>query len=367
MHRIHPKSGEIFLPHRFPDGYFRVADPKLGNTKHHAANQISVTTTKELAAAVSKGFHVRMRGQTTGQVNLVRPEEISFDDAKGMENPTEENTPPIDQKSEPAGSPIPLAYTPKPDNIPDDTGLLPKHGRLDCSKCFDNSSPILWGQSETSNGEWAIANNPMAWGSQTPKYLVLGFSKGGNQNKSILTRPHDDVAFAGGRRNLAIILETLGIKDPTVPIDHFIADKDGDFAFGSFIRCSVKKYAGGKWLMSGKDIMKSCLKDRRMGAVIDNCAATYLSNLPESVKLVIMLGNDKDYIEGCYAAIRKVRPGLNRLNAVAYGDEQVKFIHTVHFKAQGNLVPNWAHGAPGHASSDDRDQPLKRSLAQSVV
>ncbi|QLH71840.1 hypothetical protein [Rhodopseudomonas palustris] len=207
----------------------------------------------------------------------------------------------------------------------------------------------------------------MSWGSRSPRILVLGFSKGGNQNAKILTTPHDEVAFKGGRTNLSTILETLGVKSKYWPIDELISCQNGNFAFGSLVRCSVKKRSGDKWLMSGKDIMSSCLQDNEMGDVIENCVSQYIGQLPASVRLVVMLGNDLKYIAGCYAAIRKVRPHLKTINAVAYGDDQVTFIHTVHFKAQGSLVPNWSTGTPGNSKKLETDQPLKRELAKEAV
>ncbi|MEL6522618.1 MAG: hypothetical protein AAFQ66_16750 [Pseudomonadota bacterium] len=80
MERIHPRTGELFTPHRYRDGSFRVADPKFRSTKHHAANQIPVTTLTDLAEMVRQGFHVRMRGEDSGQINLVRPDEIRLQD-----------------------------------------------------------------------------------------------------------------------------------------------------------------------------------------------------------------------------------------------------------------------------------------------
>jgi hypothetical protein len=207
----------------------------------------------------------------------------------------------------------------------------------------------------------------MSWGSRSPTILVLGFSKGGNQNIDILSAAHDDVAFRGGRPNLSTILETLGLKSKYSSIDELISCRTGKFAFGSLVRCSVKKWDGKKWLMSGKDIMSSFLRDRTMGAVIDNCVSYFIGNFPASIQLVLMLGNDLKYIEGCYSAIRKVRPGLKTINSVAYGDDQVTFIHTIHFKAQGAHVPNWATGAPGRSKKLETDQPRKRELARDAI
>jgi len=54
---------------------YRIADPALGRTKHHATNQIAITA-EEVAGYLSKGFLLRMRGEISGQVNLIAASEI---------------------------------------------------------------------------------------------------------------------------------------------------------------------------------------------------------------------------------------------------------------------------------------------------
>jgi hypothetical protein len=54
---------------------YRVADPALGRTKHHAANQIAITV-EEIASYLQKGFLLRMRGEISGQANLIAASEI---------------------------------------------------------------------------------------------------------------------------------------------------------------------------------------------------------------------------------------------------------------------------------------------------
>jgi hypothetical protein len=54
---------------------YRVADPALGRTKHHAANQIAITV-EEIGAYIKAGYLLRMRGEASGQVNLVAASEI---------------------------------------------------------------------------------------------------------------------------------------------------------------------------------------------------------------------------------------------------------------------------------------------------
>ena len=54
--------------------------------------------------------------------------------------------------------------------------LLPAHGKIDCHDCFSGD------QLQTSpHPKWLMRNDPAAWGSEKPKILILGFSKGATQ------------------------------------------------------------------------------------------------------------------------------------------------------------------------------------------
>jgi hypothetical protein len=79
--RVGPKferisaDGERYVAHRFRDGLYRMANPALGRVKHHAANQLSVDI-NEIVGYLAKGYLLRMRGETSGQVNLIAASEI---------------------------------------------------------------------------------------------------------------------------------------------------------------------------------------------------------------------------------------------------------------------------------------------------
>jgi hypothetical protein len=73
--RIAP-DGERYVPYRFRDGLYRVADPALGRLKHHSANQIAIRP-EEIASYLQRGFFLRMRGEIHGQVNLIAASEIT--------------------------------------------------------------------------------------------------------------------------------------------------------------------------------------------------------------------------------------------------------------------------------------------------
>lgn len=68
-------DGEIFTPHRYPNGFYRVADPALGDVKHHAKNQLSVQE-DQIESYLLRGFSLRMKGNIRGKVNLISPSEI---------------------------------------------------------------------------------------------------------------------------------------------------------------------------------------------------------------------------------------------------------------------------------------------------
>jgi hypothetical protein len=70
-------DGERFLAHCFRDGLYRIADPALGPTKHHAKNQLAVTF-EEIGGYLQRGYLLRMRGEVTKHVNLISPSEIKI-------------------------------------------------------------------------------------------------------------------------------------------------------------------------------------------------------------------------------------------------------------------------------------------------
>jgi hypothetical protein len=68
-------DGERYAAHRFRDGLYRMANPALGRVKHHSANQLSVDI-HEIVGYLEKGYLLRMRGETSGQLNLIAASEI---------------------------------------------------------------------------------------------------------------------------------------------------------------------------------------------------------------------------------------------------------------------------------------------------
>jgi hypothetical protein len=68
---------ERYLPDSSAEGFFELGDPLVGGEKHHQKNAVF---TKTIEAAVhlirAHGFSLRMRGNLTGQRNLISAQEI---------------------------------------------------------------------------------------------------------------------------------------------------------------------------------------------------------------------------------------------------------------------------------------------------
>jgi hypothetical protein len=185
---------------------------------------------------------------------------------------------------------------------------------------------------------------------------VLGFSKGPTQaGGARSTLPHNQIAYKGGRTNLAKILHHIGLiaAPDSCLVDQAIADCNGRFHFASLIRCSVERFdekekeSGKEWKGTGGGMLDKFVARDFGREVLANCSTRFLSDLPEQTKLIVMLGlgTAGNYVAACRQALGKARPGLWRtINDVTYADNKVVVVHTEHFASQGPLLPNWLSG-----------------------
>ena len=226
------------------------------------------------------------------------------------------------------------------------TERLPTHGRVQCAICHEGKT-YGFDQTVTGDGDWRITNNPLAWGCSEPEVVVLGFSKGPTQAGALASAAHDQIAFKGGRTNLAKILHHLRLierPDSTI-VDQAISDRSGKFHFGSLVRCTVERQDARKgWTGTGGGMLDRFVETDFGRLVVTSCAKAHLSRLPARTRVVIMLGlgSNLGYVRAARAAIEQARPGRWRtLSEVAYADEQIVVVHTEHFQSQGALLPNW--------------------------
>lgn len=230
-------------------------------------------------------------------------------------------------------------------------GCLPKHGRVECSRCF-RSDALIFDQSREERDGWRITSNALSWGNPTPKVVVLGFSKGPTQAGALARAHHNEIAYKGSRLNVGKILAHVGLIPTQTPeqmkakVDEIIADSEGEFHFGSLIRCTVERYdeKTKNWKGSGGGMLDKFVATAFGKFVSGNCTREHLAVLPESTKLVVMfgLGTKQNYVRESFKLYEKARPGQwNWINEVSYTDSKITVVHVEHFAAQGALIPNW--------------------------
>lgn len=230
-----------------------------------------------------------------------------------------------------------------------DTSLLPASGRIACNLCHRGQA-FDFDRTRTTEGAWRITNNPLAWGSTEPEVMVLGFSKGPTQAGALSSTPHDQIAFKGGRGNLAKILHHVGLlpEPDSRLVDRAIADPQGRFHFGSLIRCTVEQNVPNKgWSGTGGGMLDKFVATPFGQQVLSQCSTRFLAELPAKTRLVVMLGmgSKGNYVAACRKAFASARPGQWRtINEVAYTDGRITVVHTEHFASQGALIPNWMSG-----------------------
>ncbi|WP_156414576.1 hypothetical protein [Ensifer sp. Root278] len=187
------------------------------------------------------------------------------------------------------------------------------HGELECRACFDNWETHWHSPGQASfnvrGHRWQLRANPGYWGAAAPRVLVLGFSKGPEQNGLI-----DDYLDSGGkavrfedipfndkkkamRPNLKKLLVELGVLEKVRNIDTVFLPTEKVFGFASLIRCTVTYANPGsdKFVGSGSSITARTIK--LAPPFVKACAASHLSRLPRSVELVVMLGATADFVD----------------------------------------------------------------------
>ncbi len=228
------------------------------------------------------------------------------------------------------------------------------HGPQACRLCFNNN------ESFRSLGEWRLQNNPGYYGSSTPSTLVLGFSKGANQNRAAEAGNFDKVAFAGARHRLQTVLTVLGLMPRDRTIDHLMTARERDFGVASLVRCSFCKMKGGVCKTSG-DVIPSAFTNSDTLGIIERCAATHLKALPSSVKRVVFLGTADAYINKTQVIFRTLYPDFSSVNEVAFRAGGALWVYAAHPSPGNGHFESWASGAIENASA------RKRVLAQRAL
>jgi hypothetical protein len=216
-----------------------------------------------------------------------------------------------------------------------------QHGKLNCRKCFDNISG-----NQLRLGDWKIQNDPCYWGSSKPEVLVLGFSKGLTQANAFKNESFETIPFKGMRDRLTSALRALNVIEEAVHVNQLISDPNSRVAFASLIRCSVSRLNEKKSIDEGQEVfectgplIKKSFKE--IPTVVSNCATQFLTDLPDSISLVVMLGTDTQYIKQSQRLISSLFPNDS------------KSINNVAIRAGGKLWIWASHpsGLNGHFNS----------------
>jgi hypothetical protein len=178
-----------------------------------------------------------------------------------------------------------------------------EHGEQSCRACFDTSD-LAWNSAAAKeflvgSKRWRLRANPGYWGASNPEILVLGFSKGPNQDKTIAGGARfEEVPFAGMRTDLSRLLAAIGLVEPGVDIDGLFEPTERRFGFASLIRCSLAIWGRDKkanrldWISTGGDVIGRTIAAEP--PFVTKYVAHHLkSGLPASVKLVVLLGSAK--------------------------------------------------------------------------
>jgi hypothetical protein len=217
---------------------------------------------------------------------------------------------------------------------------LPPHGRITCRRCFTTDS-------ETQMiGKWQMVNDPAAWGSATPEILILGFSKGFTQAKAFQSGRFENIPFKDMRPRLTEILQLLGVMAATEIVDEKITATETKFAFGSLVRCSLSRInAKGELGCTGQVMPKAFTEE--IASKVRKCSETFLNKLPDSVRLVLMLGTTDSYIDGCRGIIRGLHGAqFSEINVVSYRTGNVVWVHVSHPSGSNGHHKAWVAGDP---------------------
>lgn len=222
-----------------------------------------------------------------------------------------------------------------------------RHGPQECRSCFPSDGVTL------ALGDWRLQNNPGYYGSTNPEILVLGFSKGANQNKAAGRGDFDKIAFSGARHRLKTVLETLKIMPVERGIDALMTAKETSFGVASLVRCSFCKMKNGVCKTSG-DVIPSAFSNAATLPVIQRCVTTFLGKLPSRVRFVILLGTADSYINKTKAIFSKLYADFRSINPAAFRANGALWVYAAHPSPGNGHFEAWVSGGSENPSGQKR-------------
>jgi hypothetical protein len=191
-----------------------------------------------------------------------------------------------------------------------------------------------------------LYNNPGYAGSSNPSTLILGFSKGANQNQIAKQGNYDQVPFAGMRDRLQQVLATLDLVPTDRGIDQMLTANEREFGAASLVRCSLCRKKGDNCITSGT-LVTDGFHIPEIKAIIAQCAATFLSKPPKSLQRVILLGTNRIYIQKTMELFQQLFSDFKCINDVAFQAMGVLWIYVVHPSKANGRFKAWIDAHPG--------------------
>lgn len=163
-----------------------------------------------------------------------------------------------------------------------------------------------------------------------PGLQLAGFSKGLTQAGAYRTEQFENVPFKGMRSRMTEMFRSLELLSANETIDTKMCGGEDRFAFGSLVRCSLARRNDKGALECTGAVMPRAFSEE-IFSVTRACAETWLTHLPTSVRLVLMLGTTDSYIKNCKALLRAIHPETwSDINEVSYRVAGAIFVHVSH-------------------------------------
>jgi hypothetical protein len=175
---------------------------------------------------------------------------------------------------------------------------------------------------------------------------VLGFSKGFTQAEAFRSGRFEDIPFKKMRPRLTEILRLLGVLGQSEIVDQKMVASESEIGFGSLVRCSLSRLNAKGTLECTGQFMPKAFREE-ISANLKTCAQTYLSELPPSMRLVLMLGTTDSYINGCRNVVRSLY-GANFavIDEVSYRTGDIVWVHASHPSPLNGHHGRWLAGDP---------------------
>ena len=252
------------------------------------------------------------------------------------------------------------------------------HGRMVCRRCWTDAElrqgvklvtyPISRRWKAPVVGDFKLVHDPGHWGATDPRTLVLGISKGNTQSNAYQNEPFDAVAFKGFRDRLLDVLQSVGLltDETDTQFESRFTATEREFAFASVVRCSLTVKKKGFYTASSRSLLPAFRPQsgrQRQDDFVSNCVEQHLNlaNLPPRTNLVLLLSNQKGYIDALKNVVATKRGPVTDINKVAYWSVGVKFVHLIHpSPVNRNHFDDFIRG-------EETQQGAKRDLAKAAL